>query len=467
MTELSRQRSRAAADLLLELAGPDMYRGNAFRVTGLATTVSAREVRQRRQVSLAAAELGATSHIGDATLPPPGPVSERELRHAFDVLHDAEKRLVHELFWWWGEDLACGCSAATHELHDLAVAAHAKALDVEAGLLPGKADTLWVDAADSWLDALDLDDFWAHVRHRARVLGDRRIDESTVDGLAEVMARALLAPQIELARQDDEPARLAVLVDEWDLDPALIDDALEALATPTYDAAKKLLKEVQELLDGGDPVTAASRALAELAVAAEELQRLLPHVRFQRSATLRNQVAVTLNNCALAVYRHRSHRDLTPRLLQRAADLAVDPADREAILANERGLDSLGPVGLSDYSPPPVVTAPTWALNVALSLAFVAAVVFAGVVWHELAIWKAMIATVVCAPVQLYPAYNMRYRTALWTRTAGRIALPLAIGAIGYAATFDLAAVLWCFGAYVVALPVTCALANLANGRHL
>lgn len=465
MTDLGRRRSKAAVELLLDVAGPDLYRENAFRVTGLTTTATARQVRQRRQLALAAAELGAQSQLGDPRLPSPRPVAERELRRAFDAVDDAEERLVHELFWWWSEDLSCGCEPRTHELHDLAVAAHAEALDIEAGLAGGHAEKSWYDAADSWLDALDTADFWAHVRHRARVLGDRRIDESTVAGLAEAMTRALLAPLVELARRSPEPARLAALVREWDLEPALIDDALEAVAEPTYQAGKELVRELQRLVDEDDAVVAASRALGEIPGAAEQLEALLPHARFRRSASLRNQMAVVLNNCALAVHTRAGHRDLAPRLLALAADLVVDEDDRETIRINTRGLVTASPYGPARPTPAPDLAEHTWALNLASSLALVTVMVFALVVWLQLPTWQAVIATVAAAPAQLHPAYSDRYRDAWWPSTAGKIALPAAVLALGYAATWDWAAVLWCFGAYVLALPVTCAVARASNGR--
>ncbi|MFD1150602.1 hypothetical protein, partial [Saccharothrix hoggarensis] len=50
-------RAKAAVTRLLDVAGPDLYRRNPFRVTGLATDASPREVRARRQLSVGVGDL--------------------------------------------------------------------------------------------------------------------------------------------------------------------------------------------------------------------------------------------------------------------------------------------------------------------------------------------------------------------------------------------------------------------------
>jgi hypothetical protein len=186
VTEIDRNRSRAAADLLLEVTDPDLYRRNPFRVTGLATDAGSRQVRQRRRLVLDAFDIGATPAVNDKRLPLPRPPSKDEVRAAFDVLERPDQRLVDELFWWWGEPGTCGCDDLLHQLHDIAVEEHAKALDLEAngtGVSAEERFEQWTDAADAWMEALDEEGFWDHVRHRLRVLSDRRLDESGSPGM--------------------------------------------------------------------------------------------------------------------------------------------------------------------------------------------------------------------------------------------------------------------------------------------
>lgn len=116
---------------LREIAGPELYRRNPFRVVGLATNAKPAQVRAQRHLLLGALDLGSGTIPGDRRLPLPRPPAAQEVRSAFDALERPDHRLVDELFWWWGEPGACGCPAEVHEAHDAAVEAHAKALDAE------------------------------------------------------------------------------------------------------------------------------------------------------------------------------------------------------------------------------------------------------------------------------------------------------------------------------------------------
>ncbi|MET4927006.1 hypothetical protein P3L51_32415, partial [Streptomyces sp. PSRA5] len=82
---------------LLEAAGPQMYRRNSFRITGLPTSADRRTVRQRQQRITPALELGADVDLGHSL-----PVRLDDVRGAFDrILGDPRRRLVDELFWLW------------------------------------------------------------------------------------------------------------------------------------------------------------------------------------------------------------------------------------------------------------------------------------------------------------------------------------------------------------------------------
>ncbi|GAB3894655.1 hypothetical protein GCM10029964_073440 [Kibdelosporangium lantanae] len=338
MTDVDQGRSRSAADLLLEVAGPRLYLTNPFRVTGLTTDAGAREVRQRRQTVLNAIELGATSSVNDKRLPLPTPPEAADVRAAFDALERPDRRLVDELFWWWGEPGKCGCAKEVHEAHDLAVEAHAKALDAEDRGEVARADRvdLWTDAADAWMDALDYDTFWDHVRARVTALSDRRLDESTVDGLRSTMEGALLQPIAALVRQSPKQADLVRMIDVWDIDTNVIDDARAYAAAPVYERIDAQVKDIVAMRDREEIFPAAQRAMDELPEAAELLETLVPHERFRRAAKLRNQMGITMNNCAFAMVPPLTdaQNQLKTALYEHALDLIVEETDHEITADN-------------------------------------------------------------------------------------------------------------------------------------
>jgi hypothetical protein len=301
---ISQDRGRVAEVRLREIARPDLYRRNPFRVVGLATNAKPARVRAQRHLLLGAFDVGGIS--GDRRLPLPEPPSAQDVRQAFDALERPDHRLVDELFWWWGEPAECGCAREVHELHDIAVEAHAKALDAVTD------DDLWVDAADAWMDALD----------------DPRMDESTVESLRAALPRTLLAPQVVLAPSRPE---LAGLLDIWDVPQELVDDARRTAAKPTSGRIDALLGDVAALLDQDSAHTAAKKA-DELPALANLLESLAPHARYRWSARQRNRTAVMLNNCGLALENIDQRRSRA--LLEQALEFAVEERDRETIKRN-------------------------------------------------------------------------------------------------------------------------------------
>lgn len=340
-------RAGAAADRMLEVARAGLYRRNPFRVTGLPTDAAPRLVRQRRQLIVGSLKVGRVP-AGDTLLPVREDPSEDEFRAAFDELAQIEHRVVDELFWWWGEPGACGCPEPVHRKHDEAVRAHATIIDLEtAGEAAGETRTdLWDEAAEAWSQALGETGFWAHVEHRVRALGDRSLDETTVDGLRGSIERALLAPQVSLASQRFD-ASLIELLDLWDVEDAVVDDARLLAAQPIVDQVSTLVGKFAQYLDDGLGTMVAKRAHDELVPAAELLDQALPHERYRTSATLRNQVAVVLNNWGTRLLDSSSDKapPIARRLLSAAEDLAVDEDTQVAVKENLRASAPDGPAG--------------------------------------------------------------------------------------------------------------------------
>lgn len=478
MAALSHGRDRVAAGRLHQVASQDLYRRNPFRVVGLATDAKPVQVRGQRHLLLGALELGGGTIPGDRRLPLAQPPTAQEVRAAFDALERPDHRLVDELFWWWGEPGACGCPEELHELHDIAVEAHAKALDVETD------DDLWIDAADAWMDALDHAGFWGHVRHRMKVLSDRRMDESTVDGLRAALPKALLAPQVALAGTRPGVARL---LETWDVPQELVDDARRTAAAPTTARIDALIEEVAALLDS-ESARAAAQRVGELPALANVLEALASHERYPWSARQRNRIAIMLNNCGLAM--ENVDRQRSRDLIGQALALVVEPRDRETIQRNlaqphsswqfqvieqvkagNRGealrilerlrrqadpgqraeIDAMLNQLTVQSSRPHL-----WPLNLTLFALFVAAVVTCVAGLFDASTWVSVVATVVLSWAPFGVIRSEWYRTWISGTTScviGIVAFIVGWNAIGSLPAEALTPFLWSAGAFVLASP--------------
>lgn len=344
-------RGAAVAARLLEIAGPDLYRRNAFRITGLPTDASNRAVREHRQRVLPKLAVGAPVEAG-GTLPLPVPATPDQIRSAFDELGDAQRRIVEELLWFWDTPNAdCSCIRSLHQDHDAAVRAHTLALDRE---LDGRSssqqeqaacDELWEAAARRWTALLRRAALWDHIRHRIRALDDRRLDESAIDGLRDGLPRALVTPVVDLAARASDPARLAAHAARWGVGQHVVDDLLTEAAAPLLEKVKAATTRAGRQLDAGHPLDAAADLRHTAIPALARLEGLAPQERHRRTATASQRVAVVFNNCATALIGQPGTATTAEirSLLDAAHGLVVEVASRRTIETNRAGLDGARP----------------------------------------------------------------------------------------------------------------------------
>ncbi|GGX06996.1 hypothetical protein [Streptomyces lomondensis] len=320
---------------LRELSGPELYRRNAFRVTGSSTCASRRTLVRRRQQIATAAKAGVA--VGAAGAGP------EELRTAFDVLDHPQRRIVDELFWLWdAPDASCPCEPELHRQHDEAVRAHARALDGElrdpgvpqrpAGGKKGPAggkkrpaggkkhgpnrvagespEEHWQSAARLWRKLLGQRGVWAHLRHRVAALDDKRLTEAAVTVLEAEVRRVLVSAVAGLAARTEDPARLARYCAQWTwTGSGLLGEALEEQLTPLYESAAGELRAAGEKLagtfpDGGGKTVATAVAGTLRARVIPVVERLGAFAGFGMSLTvgqLSDGTALLLNNCAVAL----------------------------------------------------------------------------------------------------------------------------------------------------------------------
>jgi hypothetical protein len=261
VTGASSSGGNAATILRLEeLAGPHLYRRNAFRVTGLPVMATSRAIRDRRQKADTYFEAGFDFPL-DGDLPVPEPPPPAVVRSAFEVLGDARRRLVDEVLWLWGDpDGQCSCAPSVHAAHDAAVRAHALVLDSELadgeiahGTQVNALEHQWAASAQFWADLLRRDDFWAHVKERVRGLDDRRLNASAVRTLRVGLPRTLVAPVVRLAEQAkvDLVPRVSLCRTWAGVGGYTLEDMLDEVAQPMFDDVFAKLRDVGERFEAG------------------------------------------------------------------------------------------------------------------------------------------------------------------------------------------------------------------------
>lgn len=201
------------AELLLAKATPDIFRLNAFRVTGLSAEATPREISRQVKLLQMKAKLEGLASIRSAELPMDTPPDSDAIRTAAHSLQDTEQRFLHEIFWIWPDarqpggnlklwsELEVGPDGPnTVALHNKAVTAAVRAIDLEfadAGPAPlpeidrQRLWGLWKESVRCWRAVLRDETFWELIETRARDLDDPRLTAATVRELQSALPRAL------------------------------------------------------------------------------------------------------------------------------------------------------------------------------------------------------------------------------------------------------------------------------------
>ncbi|HEY4019648.1 MAG TPA: hypothetical protein VGM75_13220 [Pseudonocardiaceae bacterium] len=310
------------AAYLLSLAGPDLYTRNAFLISGLATDADARAVREQRQ------RLTTKAATGDA-------LAVTALA-AIDELRDERHRIAHEIFRDWpGKPTnSCGCPHSVHATHTLAVRAHAEALRLEQAGQTGSADQQWGDAATAWQNLLRHIGFWDHLRYRISQLGDRRMNEATIAEIRDVLPTVLAKPIVELAVAAKSPARLVKRAPAWNFDAQAATDLMAEATQTLMGTIEDVLGKARDDLEADRALKVAETLLEDAVPKARRLNQLMPSGEHRSTAQMLDQVAILLNNCALAIGEQPSSRDSATVLFDTALALVTTPSQRKLIANN-------------------------------------------------------------------------------------------------------------------------------------
>src|SRR6266542_1187732 len=227
---------------------PELYRGNAFRVTNLAVDATLRDIdRQWKRLQMRQ-KLGSSAAEAAGLLPLTPPADLAAVREAVERLREPEKRFFDEFFWFWpaandpalpalarGDfsaartawQTAAGPDAAgAVARHNLAVLMHVLALDLECSAGEAKPtssvraeqrDRCWAEALLAWKALLEQGEFWELVKERIRTRNEPQLKTDLAFHFREHLPVALLGINAQLALRAAERGAAADMARHKDI----------------------------------------------------------------------------------------------------------------------------------------------------------------------------------------------------------------------------------------------------------
>ena len=372
----SRQRGSSECKPLIDAATKDLFRKNAFRITGLSVDATTREVSRHADKLKMLAELGQDPHTQSAAFPMKPPPSLDEIREAIQKIKDPENRVVDEFFWFWPEEfgnsqsdpamqaLAKGDSAKAIEIwaarengtvssttakHNLALVYHVCALDWENYAVKNtveadrreKMTNYWKGAFNRWETLATSEQFWEQVVARIRQLNEpnlptgfaRRMRATLPEALDKINAELAVAfaesGKIELARLHIQFMR------ETNQGLDNVEKTAELVLTPARSRLKEQIQRARESAQQ-NPATAheAARTLIEHAHPLMDVFDLFFGEQEHFQKELFDEAATTVVNCLVAYQRKSGDNETFVKLLERTLSLAESVEVRRRIEEN-------------------------------------------------------------------------------------------------------------------------------------
>lgn len=279
--------------VLRPLEGHGLYRNNAFRVTGLPTDVSNRQVRRHREETQNPYYV---TPVPDGDVPLPPSDDPDELRAAFEVLRDPLARLVHELFW---------VRPGSDEWPDDAVRAHCRALEeTEAdGTVPDHESWEgWRASLSRWTAAFRDERTWTWLRRRAQEIDDPRLSTAVLRALRERLPEHVIGVSVTLAVRAagvvaEDATWHMVALEGGGFEPRLVRDVARAAVEPVTARIRSACETAREAAPSAG-LSAASTLLDETTSPLATCAAVLGDDDDVVGAC-RDDVARTVNNCVL------------------------------------------------------------------------------------------------------------------------------------------------------------------------
>jgi len=334
---------------LLQVANPDLYRANAFRLAQLPVDASPRDVARRQQVIEMALQVGLPVPPGPAAAGDGAPVDADAALQALWRLREPQQRLIDELFWYW-PDGGGGDSLAV--LHNRAVQAHQRALEggdsAQAGAPTvggAAAERRWEEALALWKQVCARDDLASWLAARVAALNDPRLGQRAVAQVCATLPLALLAINAQLAasaalRGDSgEALRQVRLIKAAGLGAKAEAEALRRAAVPICARVKELGEEAaaQAAQDRAAANVVADRFIDSAVQLLAVIDQMLPVDDLSRRM-VHDQAASAALTCQVAYGNTTEDWPTSLALLERTLPLAVG---QETIARLRQNLDTV------------------------------------------------------------------------------------------------------------------------------
>jgi C-terminal repeat of topoisomerase len=361
---------------LLDAATKNLFRNNAFRITGLPVEATARQVAKHSANLGQMAELGLAPahHTALFALKPPPTLDE--IREAAQRLKDPEKRLIDEFFWFWPceptaaapdpalDALASGNADdalkawATNEanptsgpaaMHNIALFWHLTAIESESETATASPEspqqqTLekhWRTCLRRWEYLTSDDGLWGRVNAHARRIDDHRLKLAFVQSMRATLPLALAKINAELALAHAEKgstqlARMHVqLVRDGTGGPATLEKAAERVLSPLVSRLRESIRRTKETTqETPDAAANAVRDLLAHATPLPDIFDLFYGEAEHTSKELLDEAATTCVDCLVSYQKDTEDNQSFVDLLQMTLPLAEAVEVRQRIEKN-------------------------------------------------------------------------------------------------------------------------------------
>jgi hypothetical protein len=374
--QASRKRGSSACLPLIDAATKDLFRKNAFRITGLPVDATAREEAKHNDKIKQLAELEKDPHTQGAAFPIKPPPNLDEIREAIQKLKDPEKRLIDEFFWFWPEEfgnsqadpamraLSIGDLETASQIwsgkeeqpigglvakHNLALVFHISALDWENYSARNEVDAerrqkisdYWKGAFKRWELLVNDEQFWDKVTTRIRQLNEPNLQPGFARRMRATLPEALGKINAEFAVVFAQLGKIEIarfhlrLMRETHQGQDNVEKIAELVLTPARNRLKEQIQRAKQSAQQ-NPADAheAARILIEHAHPLLEVFDLFfgEQAHFQKE--IFDDVANTAVNCLVAYQRKTGDNEQFVKLLERALPLAESIEVRQRIEEN-------------------------------------------------------------------------------------------------------------------------------------
>lgn len=368
--------------VLIEVAGRELYQNNAFRVTGLPSSASGREITKHGVRLKLQEELGNDEPPVSGAFVREPPPSLDEIRTALQRLKSPERRIVDEFFWFWPMPTATDAGDAALDavqqgqadkaiaiwrglenddqnavvaLHNLAVAYHIAALDRENSSVGhgcteerrSKIARFWQSAIKRWLKIAGDDRLWDVVAERIRQLNEPNLPTGFSRQIRQNLRVALCKIHAELGLAYLESAQLGYAQTQFALFKQLAQEsgadriAAEIVLRPITTRLRQQLELAQQKTSANASGGAeAARELLGLARRMSSHFELLLAPDHPTRADLYDDIADAINRIQITYHQKTEDDPTCLEILQQALPYATTLEIKGRIESNIRTLKS-------------------------------------------------------------------------------------------------------------------------------